>query len=296
MCGRLVTVLLVVVLCAGVGYTYPDCGGIGVGVGVFFPTSAKVRDRFGDSWYGFGLSFGGSGCPSCPTLGTDFAFVSRDSGNNYVYLLPVGVSYIYPLPATANVVPYVGVGADLVFSDILSIPDNVHAGIRMGTELGLITGIAFFQNWQLQARYNFLSPIAGFDFSGLSLSTSVTFSVGWSIVDDRWSMIDCRWLPYGNGKIDGKYARYELSLKNPRHPSHPFPAAASYAARLTRVRKGRMAVWNQQHSLEPTALFGRVRKPRSIPLPLLLSSAMQTSPKSQGITGKNGSRTYFHQL
>ncbi len=138
------------------------------------PTSAKVRDRFGNGWAGFGFSIGNSRCPSCPKLGLDFDIISRASGSNFVYLVPVGLSYVYPFPATATVVPYAGIGADLVFSDIRSVPDNVHAAVRLGTEIGVIAGIAFYRNWQLQARYNFLSPLAGFDFSGLSLSASMT--------------------------------------------------------------------------------------------------------------------------
>ncbi len=197
MSRRLCAVMLLAALCAGAGYAIPACqplenpgppaaqsnGGpsacpyaIAVGAGVFFPTSAKVRGRFGQSWSGYGLSIvSGCRCPSCPTVGVDINFASRTSGSNYVYLLPVGVSYIYPLPVGANVLPYVGAGADLVFSDIRSIPDGVQSDIRMGAEFGLITGIVIFRNWQLQARYNFLSPLAGFDFSGLNLSVSVSF-------------------------------------------------------------------------------------------------------------------------
>lgn len=196
MSARLCMAAVLAVLCAGVGRAFPqslslvnpgttvqecnECSStqttaLVISAGIFFPASARVRDRFGNSWFGFGLSIGnGENCPSRPMVTSDIGFTSRASGSNYVYLLPVGLSYLAPLSSgtQGSVAPFAGVGADLVFSDIRSIPDQVSSNIRVGGELSLIAGIALFRNWQLEARYNFVSPIAGFDFSGLSVSLS----------------------------------------------------------------------------------------------------------------------------
>ncbi len=112
-------------------------------------------------------------CHSTASIGLDINFTSRSSGSGFVYLLPVGLSYINPLPGSNSVHPYIGSCADIVFSDIKSVPDNVGADVRVGTGISALAGIAFDRGWQLQARYSFFSSIAGFDFSGFSLSASL---------------------------------------------------------------------------------------------------------------------------
>ena len=147
-----------------------------LGALIYYPTNARVRNSFGNSWLGYGVSVGTLSCfEPQEAVGFDVNLLSRSSGGNYVYLLPVGINYIYLLHdcCCSTVHPFVGASGDIVFSDVQSRTDGVPAALRTSAGLGLFAGIAFNQRWLLLARYNVFSPIAGLDFSGFSLSVSV---------------------------------------------------------------------------------------------------------------------------
>lgn len=155
---------------------------IGPELGVFLPTSSKVRDRFGDAWFTFGLGLGPVERLVKPDLFEfDFGLSYRRNDDNHVLLIPVGVKYIHALSATngelgqAQTTPYVGAAADLYLADVRSQPDNVKSGLTTGVGASVLAGVAFSGSAHVEARYQFVSNIRGFDFSGFSLTLGYRF-------------------------------------------------------------------------------------------------------------------------
>ncbi len=155
---------------------------VGPELGVFVPTSSKARDRFGDAWFTFGLGLGPVERLTKPDLFEfDFGLSYRRSDDNHVLLVPVGVKYIHALSATngaqdkAQAMPYVGAATDLYLADVRSQPDNVRSGLTTGVGASVLAGVAFSGSAHVEARYQFVSNIRGFDFSGFSLTLGYRF-------------------------------------------------------------------------------------------------------------------------
>jgi hypothetical protein len=151
---------------------------IGPSVGVYLPTDSKTRDRFGSSWVSLGLGFGPFDVIKAQgQLGFDLNLQYQKHDDNHVFLLPVGLGYRIALTkdAEARAIPYAGVTGDLVFADVRSVADDVHSGFRTGAGASALLGINFGTNTNLEARYQFISRIKSFDFSGLSLTAGYRF-------------------------------------------------------------------------------------------------------------------------
>lgn len=151
---------------------------IGPSVGVYLPTDSKTRDRFGSSWVSLGLGFGPFDVIKAQgQLGFDLNLQYQKHDDNHVFLLPVGLGYRIALTkdAEARAIPYAGVTGDLVFADVRSVADNVHSGFREGAGASALLGINFGTNTNIEARYQFISRIKSFDFSGLSLTAGYRF-------------------------------------------------------------------------------------------------------------------------
>ncbi len=151
---------------------------IGPSVGVYLPTDSKTRDRFGSTWVSLGLGFGPFDVIKAQgQLGFDLNLQYQKHDDNHVFLLPVGLGYRIALTkdAEARAIPYAGVTGDLVFADVRSVADNVHSGFRTGAGASALIGVNFGSNTNLEARYQFISRIKSFDFSGLSLTAGYRF-------------------------------------------------------------------------------------------------------------------------
>ena len=151
---------------------------LGPSVGVYLPTDSKTRDRFGSSWVSLGLGFGPFDVIKAQgQLGLDLNLLYQKHDDNHAFLLPVGLGYRIALTkdAQARAIPYAGVTGDLVFADVRSVADNVHSGFRTGAGASALLGINIGTNTNLEARYQFISRIKSFDFSGLSLTAGYRF-------------------------------------------------------------------------------------------------------------------------
>lgn len=151
---------------------------LGPEVGVYLPTNSRTRDRFGDAWLSLGLGFGPiSGITSKGQLGFDLSLNYQQHEGNRVFLLPLGLGYRVALTQNpeSKTVPYAGVTGDVYLADVRSIPDNIHSGIRAGGGGSVLLGVNFGESGNLEARYQFVSHIQSFDFSGLSLRAGYRF-------------------------------------------------------------------------------------------------------------------------
>lgn len=151
---------------------------IGPSVGVYLPTDSKTRQRFGSSWVSLGLGFGPFDViKASGQLGFDLNLQYQKHDDNHAFLLPVGLGYRIALTKdqTARAIPYAGITGDIVFADVRSVADNVHSGFREGAGASALIGVNIGTNTNLEARYQFISRIKSFDFSGLSLTAGYRF-------------------------------------------------------------------------------------------------------------------------
>lgn len=151
---------------------------LGPEVGVYLPTNSRTRDRFGSTWFSLGLGLGSiASVSSKGQLGFDLSLNYQQHDDNRVLLIPVGLGYRVALTQNpeAKSVPYAGVTGDIYFADVRSPVDNVGSGIREGVGGSVLLGVNFGQTGNLEARYQFVSHIQSFDFSGLSLRAGYRF-------------------------------------------------------------------------------------------------------------------------
>ncbi|MDQ2686358.1 MAG: hypothetical protein M3Y28_00660 [Armatimonadota bacterium] len=151
---------------------------LGPEVGVYLPTNSRTRDRFGDAWLSVGLGLGSiHGVSSKGQLGFDLSLNYQQHNDNRVFLMPLGIGYRVALTQDpeAKSIPYAGVTGDVYLADVRSVPDNVHSGLRAGGGGSVLLGVNFGQTGNLEARYQFVSKIQTFDFSGLSLRAGYRF-------------------------------------------------------------------------------------------------------------------------
>ncbi len=150
----------------------------GPDVGLYLPTSSKTRNRFGSSWFSVGIGIGSvQPAQTSGGFGFDATLISHESGNSHAYIVPIGVQYRKALSADSNSVPYVGIGADLILADLRSpvASDDVHSGLRTTGGAAAILGTTINRNGYVEARYEFISSIKGFDLSGINLSAGIRF-------------------------------------------------------------------------------------------------------------------------
>ena len=160
----------------------------GLNAGTYLPTSAAVRNRFGDNWFSFSPGLGTVLPPLVPSPMADLSLATRsktvDTFNNRVFMALLGQQYQWPLfkltPVEGQalrlplVLPYMGVSAGAVYANLRSEADTVNnngfaatGSVYVGASIGL--------NGFLQARWRTMGRIHGFDLSGLDLVAGVRF-------------------------------------------------------------------------------------------------------------------------
>jgi len=148
---------------------------IGPEVGVFLPTSSKTSNRFGSTWYSLGLAIGPvSNVPQGGAFSFDFGVQYQSRSGNHVLLVPLGAEYRIPLSQATSAQPYAGVTADAYIVNLKSSVDNV-SGTQLTGGASALIGLNVGKNTNIEARYQFVSSVKGFDFSGLSLSAGYRF-------------------------------------------------------------------------------------------------------------------------
>jgi hypothetical protein len=147
-------------------------------VGLYLPTSSKTRDRFGKSWFSFGVAFGGVGeADPHGRFEPDISFVYRKSGDDKLFMVPLGVGYRKSLsrdPA-AKSSTYVGASADAILAQVRSAIDGVDTGTKVVAGGSLFVGVNLRDNAYIEARYRVSSKVGGFDLSGAQLSAGFRF-------------------------------------------------------------------------------------------------------------------------
>jgi hypothetical protein len=166
---------------------------LGPDAGVYLPSNARTRDRFGSTWFDIGPGFGsvdiardnGRFSPDIHILG------KANEGNSALFVM-LGAEYRRallpthsqrgdkqtadkkPLPLPAWI-PYTGGSLNLMVGDLISDQDNIGSGIRNGAAASAFIGITYKNRGYVEARYIGTTTVKGFDLSGWSLSAGVRF-------------------------------------------------------------------------------------------------------------------------
>lgn len=141
---------------------------------MYYPTDAKTKSRFGDSWQSIGLSFAWRDKNTDPRkieLRLDGMGVRGSDRSAYIF--PLGIGLSQRLSSSKSVTTYAGVSANVYFGKIKCAPDHVNTGWRMAAGPGAYLGANIGSRVNVQASYYLVSGLGGFGMSGLNLSAHV---------------------------------------------------------------------------------------------------------------------------
>ena len=166
------TLFLLLVLCGG-AYADQRESAIALSFGAFFPQSSPVRDSFGSTWSRVSLNLIDVNKPQkwmfSPEIGS-----YRLSGSTNAQLYPVTVGFERGLNHSSKAQPYVTLRAGPYFGHVSG------AGLsesNVGLNANAAVGVVFARRYDVEARYDLFSQIAGYNFDGLSLSAGIRLFV-----------------------------------------------------------------------------------------------------------------------
>ena len=166
---------------------------LGPDVGVYIPSNALTRNRFGSTWFDIGPGFGSVDIArDNGRFSPDIHILGKANGWNSALFVMLGAEYRkallpnrtqpdekkpgkskpVPLPAW---IPYAGGSLDLMVGDLISDQDNIGSGIRNGAAASAFIGITYKNRGYVEARYIGTTTVKGFDLSGWSLSAGIRF-------------------------------------------------------------------------------------------------------------------------
>jgi len=148
---------------------------IGPEASVYFPTSSKAQDAYGDSWSSIGFGIGSAyQANSRGSISPFLTILYNTHDGNRAFVLPFGVGYSRALtngPTSA----YYGIDAAVVAADQRAVSYGVHSGFSYGAGLRPLIGYEFGKHAYVQGSYLFATEIKNFDLSGASLEAGYRF-------------------------------------------------------------------------------------------------------------------------
>lgn len=166
----LVVLVLLIVLC---GAALADQVKLSVAVtgGAFFPTASSTQRIFGDVWPRLSV---GTMQPSMPRewqLTADLSgFTHTDVGRARLYPLTVGVQRRLNTAGSAQTYAAVRIGP--YYGKVEAPAIGVSAN-DIGFNANAAVGVIFKERYFVEARYDYFSHFAGFDFEGPTVSAGV---------------------------------------------------------------------------------------------------------------------------
>jgi hypothetical protein len=149
---------------------------LGVEVGAYFPTDAKIRDIFGTSVLKVGFNYGNVGRQADKwRLTYNFNFISAEKDGNRFFLLPVtaAVGRVFGEEG-ASTRTYVRAGIGLAYMDYGIDVTSVdrRSGRKILPTANAELGVILSDRLRLAGSYSWFSKTDGFDFSGFQLTLS----------------------------------------------------------------------------------------------------------------------------
>ncbi len=146
----------------------------------YFPTSSKAKNAFGSTWEGFGVTLNMETFGWTNTLRAGdfrlhpyFGYFHASEGPNDAYVIPVGLEGRWHLDQTGPVQPYIGLG---VAGYAVSFEDkaaDIDTGWRGAFGGRVMIGADITKWFNLQASYNLISEVKGYDLSGFAVQAKV---------------------------------------------------------------------------------------------------------------------------
>jgi len=144
---------------------------IAIGYGITMPSDSKTQDTFGNTWSGLSLeTFEPSVPSSWRPKGVARAFRLNGPVSARLYPLTYGIERGFGEKASVRpfvqfqIGPYYG-----KIKDTTTGLNTSHVGLNTNVAVGVIIKRRFY----VEARYDHFTPIAGYDFDGLSLSAGI---------------------------------------------------------------------------------------------------------------------------
>lgn len=165
-----VFVILLSVVC-GAAIAEKRKTSIALSIGAFYPQSSATSNTFGDSWSRISLKAFDNTKPDewifNPEIGS-----YRLSGGPSAHLYPLTLGFERALNNSSKAQPYVTLRAGPYYGRVT----NDAIGLReskLGLNANAAFGVVFARQFYVEARYDYFSRIAGFDFKGFSVSAGV---------------------------------------------------------------------------------------------------------------------------
>ncbi len=149
----------------------------GVRAGLFFPTSAALKDVMGDRWFSFGLARVRKEARGGTKLVIDLEMIRNRNGDNKVAMLTPSATLLKDFAEPgATTFPYVGVGLGLTYFDYSLRANGVYQSTkRVGPSVNLQAGYVIDSRFVVSIRYNWMPSYDGFGFSGFTISAGYGF-------------------------------------------------------------------------------------------------------------------------
>lgn len=153
-------------------------------IGFFFPTDARTREAFGDTWVNYGIGFQPLDLQSRRGSATlDIAAFSARRGDARAIIVPVSLIYKIALGGGRDVegetdrglIPYTGLSLGVYLADLRADRYNVTSGWQGGFGGSALFGVTYQRNLFVEARYHLISEMKTFQLSGLNLSIGARF-------------------------------------------------------------------------------------------------------------------------
>lgn len=150
---------------------------VALAYGVFKPSNADVRDRFGDTLTRFSLLTFEPRKPA-ETRFTWEAGAYRASrasfsgGHNKVRLYTVGLGFQRGFGERESVRPYVLAHIGPYYGQVRVPLEGIDES-KFGLNINACLGVIFDRRFYIEARYDYFSKIAGFSFDGFSISGGI---------------------------------------------------------------------------------------------------------------------------
>lgn len=147
---------------------------------LYFPSSGKVKSAFGSSWEGFGIvlnmeSFGWTSKLRAGdfALHPYFGYYHSSEGANEATIIPIGLEARWGLDETGPMKPYFGIGLAGYGVSFEDKGAGVDTGWRGAFGGRIMVGADITKWFNLQASYNLISDVKGYDLSGFGVQAKV---------------------------------------------------------------------------------------------------------------------------
>lgn len=146
----------------------------------YMPTSGKVKSAFGSSWEGFGVvlnmeTFGWANKLQAGDfkLYPYFGYYHASEGPNEATIIPIGLEGRWGLEQSGAMKPYFGIGLAGYGVSLEDKAADVDTGWRGAFGGRVMIGADITKWFNVQASYNLVSDVKGYDLSGFGIQAKV---------------------------------------------------------------------------------------------------------------------------